>query len=216
MSGSAGGRAAQVAGGCAAPRLLTVGHSNLDFADFARELAEARVGQIVDVRRLPGSARYPQFDAEALAAALGERGIGYERIAGLTGRRNVSREVPFEVNAWWQNRSFHNYADHALGEEFAEGLTRLLEIARSVSGGAAEPVKGTSTGAPAAEAPGTALMCSEAVWWRCHRRIIADHLLARGLPVTHLMGPGKLSPAQLSAGARVCADGGDVEVTYPG
>ncbi|WP_152176342.1 DUF488 domain-containing protein, partial [Mycobacterium tuberculosis] len=105
-----------------------------------------------------GSRRYPQFDQEALAASLRDAGIGYRRAEGLTGRRPVSRDVPFETNAWWQNRSFHNYADHALSTDFevalddlrAEGQLRRVTV-----------------------------MCSESVWWRCHRRIIADHLLAR-------------------------------------
>ncbi|MGO2610429.1 DUF488 domain-containing protein [Glutamicibacter ardleyensis] len=92
----------------------------------------------------------------------------------------VSKEIPFEVNAWWENLSFHNYADHALSQEFTEALTELRDAGSSQR---------------------TAVMCSEAVWWRCHRRIISDHLLAHHVHVLHIMGPGKTVDAQLSAGA---------------
>jgi uncharacterized protein (DUF488 family) len=146
---------------------------------------------VVDVRRLPGSTRYPQFNADALAAALERNGIGFRRAQSLTGRRPVSHDVPPEVNAWWENRSFHNYADHALSEAFREGLDELRDWGRDRR---------------------SAVMCSEAVWWRCHRRIIADHLLARGEDVRHILGPGHVDAAQLSAGAVV---GADARVTYP-
>lgn len=98
--------------------------------------------------------------------------------------------MPFPVNAWWQNRSFHNYADHALSRAFDDALRQLLELARSQT---------------------LAVMCAEAVWWRCHRRIIADHLIARGQTVVHLLSPDRSVAAELSAGA-VVADG---SVTYP-
>ena len=122
-------------------------------------------------------------------------GIAYSRSEGLTGRRNVSRTVPFEVNGNWRNRSFHNYADHALGDEFARALAELRDHA--------------------AETP-TAVMCSEAVWWRCHRRIIADHLIAHGDEVGHIMGAtaegASISNATLNEGAVV---GDDLLVRYP-
>src|SRR5699024_9559138 len=121
-------------------------------------LRSSSVQLIVDVRRLPGSTRYPQFDQDALSGALAEMGIRYLRVEELTGRRPVSREVPFEVNSWWENRSFHNYADHALSGGFRRALADLCEWGRTSR---------------------AAVMCSEAVWWRCHRRIIADYLLAR-------------------------------------
>lgn len=171
--------------------IFTIGHSTRTIEEFAGLLEEYAVESVIDVRRLPGSRRFPQFNADALGAALGERGVAFSRLEGLTGRRPVSREVPFEVNAWWQNRSFHNYADHALGQEFAEALKELRRAA------AARP---------------TAVMCSEAVWWRCHRRIIADHLLAAGNGVRHIMGAGQVQPAELSLGAMI---GPDREVIYP-
>lgn len=170
-------------------QFFTVGHSTLDLEEFIGMLREAGVGLVVDVRRLPGSKRYPWFDAEPLEAALREAGIGYRRAAGLTGRRPKSKDVDPSVNAFWQNQSFHNYADHAQSEEFADALAELQ------ADGDARP----------------AIMCAEAVWWRCHRRLIADALLARGENVVHLMGPGKSDPAKLTPGAQV----NDGRVTYP-
>ncbi|MEH0147046.1 DUF488 domain-containing protein [Corynebacterium sp. Q4381] len=176
-------------------RIFTVGHSNLEFNEFAQMLEAAGVEAVVDVRKLTGSRKYPWFNDDALTQNLPDRGIAYSKIGGLAGRRNVSKTVPFEVNANWQNRSFHNYADHALGKEFADALAELREIA--------------------AQTP-TAIMCSEAVWWRCHRRIIADHLLAHGDDVDHIMGlksdGASISKAKLSDGAVI---GDDLLVRYP-
>ena len=148
---------------------FTIGHSTRALDEFLELLRDSGVELIVDVRKLPGSTRYPQFDQDALASSLEAAGIGYRRADGLTGRRPVSRDVPFAINGWWENRSFHNYADHALGDEFADALAELRNHAATTP---------------------TAIMCSEAVWWRCHRRIIADHLLANGDEVGHIMGMG--------------------------
>lgn len=123
-------------------RIFTVGHSNLEFEDFAEMIKAAGVASIVDVRKLPGSRKYPWFNGDHLAEHLPTCGITYSRSEGLTGRRNVSHSVPFEVNGNWRNRSFHNYADHALGGEFSDALSQLR--------------------ANGAETP-TAIMCSEAV-----------------------------------------------------
>jgi uncharacterized protein (DUF488 family) len=171
---------------------FTIGHSNRTLAEFVELVEESDVELIVDVRRLPGSTRYPQFNADALAEALQDVEIGLRRAEALTGRRPVSRDVPFEVNAWWENRSFHNYADHALSDDFRDGLDALCDWGRSRR---------------------AAVMCSEAAWWRCHRRIIADHLLARGADVRHILARGHVDAAQLSAGAVIGEDG---RVTYPG
>ncbi|GGO65747.1 hypothetical protein GCM10010910_23620 [Microbacterium nanhaiense] len=171
--------------------VFTIGHSTRPLDDFLALLAASEIDVVVDVRKLPGSRRYPHFDADALSGSLREAGIAYERIPSLTGRRPVSRDVPFETNAWWQNRSFHNYADHALSSEFREGLAGLR--------------------AASAERR-IALMCSEAVWWRCHRRIIADQLLAHGAEVRHILGEDHTDAATLSAGAVV---GPGRLVTYP-
>ncbi len=172
-------------------RIFTIGHSNRTIEEFLALLGEQRVELVVDVRRLPGSARNPQFDEDELASSLSEEGISFRRAEGLTGRRPRSADVPGEVNGWWENRSFHNYADHGLSEEFRRALAELREW------GAERPA---------------AVMCSEAVWWRCHRRIIADHLLAHGDDVVHIMGGGRVQQAELSAGAVV---GADLSVTYP-
>jgi uncharacterized protein (DUF488 family) len=171
--------------------VFTIGHSNRQFDEFLALLEEHSVQHVVDVRKLPGSKRYPQFNEDALADALSEHGITLSRSPGLTGRRNVSRDVAFTVNAWWQNRSFHNYADHALGDEFQQALGALGQLSQ-------EQV--------------TVVMCSEAVWWRCHRRIIADYLLAHDYHVAHIMGPGQLMDAELSDGAMPQEDG---TIVYP-
>jgi uncharacterized protein (DUF488 family) len=174
-------------------RFFTVGHSDRTIGAFLALLAEARVTLLVDVRKLPGSRSNPQFDEEALAPALADAGIRYRHEAALGGLRPVSKTIPFEVNALWRNRSFHNYADYALSDAFGDALRRLR------SEGAEQ----------------VALMCSEAVWWRCHRRIIADHLLAAGEDVRHLMGSAdgpRIDPATLTPGAHVGVDG---QVTYP-
>jgi uncharacterized protein (DUF488 family) len=127
-----------------------------------------------------------------LAEGLAPVGIAYEHLAALGGLRGKARSLAPEVNGFWTNESFHNYADYALTAEFRAGLERLLDEGRRAR---------------------SAIMCSEAVWWRCHRRIVADYLLARGEEVFHIMGPGRLEPARLTPGAVVGADG---TVTYPG
>jgi uncharacterized protein (DUF488 family) len=136
---------------------------------------------VVDVRTVPRSRTNPQYNAEVLGAELAPCRIGYDRIPGLGGLRGRSRDVPSELNGYWENQSFHNYADYALSDAFAEALDQLI-------------------GKAAAQT--TAIMCSEAVWWRCHRRIIADYLLIRGIPVLHLMGSGRIEPASLTPAAR--------------
>lgn len=169
---------------------LTIGHSNRSLEEFIELLQENAVTEVQDVRKLAGSARHPQFNADALGRSLNDVGIAFSRIEAFAGRRPVSRDVPFSTNAWWQNRSFHNYADHALADKsFSQALRAEL-----------------ATGASR-----RALMCAEAVWWRCHRRIIADHLLANGASVTHILGPGQTMEAVLSAGATVTERG----VEYP-
>ncbi|MGR6090745.1 DUF488 domain-containing protein [Brevibacterium sp. CSND-B09] len=173
------------------PAVLTVGHSNRELNELIELLTDTGTEAVVDVRKLPGSNKYPWFNADTLETDLAEAGIELRRLEGLTGRRPVSRTVPFETNAWWQNRSFHNYADHCLSEEFHTDLDILIEWSTTQR---------------------CVLMCSEAVWWRCHRRIIADQLLARGLAVSHILGAGHVDAAKLSEGARLGDDG---NLTYP-
>ncbi len=171
--------------------IATIGHSNRSLDEFLELLQEHGIEQVLDVRKLPGSNKYPQFNADTLSAALREHGITLLRKEALTGRRPVSKIIPFEVNAWWQVRSFHNYADHAMSEEFRQALTELQELGSEHA---------------------TALMCSEAVWWRCHRRLITDHLLAHNVKVLHILGHASSKPAELSDGAVV---GPDLSVSYP-
>ena len=168
----------------------TIGHSTHTVEQFIALVRGAGVRAVVDVRTIPRSRTNPQFNADALPAARAAAGIGYEHIAALGGLRSRRREVAREVNAFWQNASFHNYADYAMGEAFQEGLAHLRELG--------------------SEAP-CALMCAEALWWRCHRRIIADYLLAAGETVQHIMADGKVVPARLTPGARRAGKG----LTYP-
>jgi uncharacterized protein (DUF488 family) len=174
------------------PRILTVGHSTHPIEEFTDLLRDAGVTHLVDVRTLPGSRHNPQFNEENLGPALEAAGIRYRREQRLGGLRKTDHSVDPSVNAFWENRSFHRYADYALSGAFTEGLEALLELAQPP------------------HLP--AIMCSEAVWWRCHRRIVADHLLARDVAVAHLMPGGRMTPATLTKGARVHPDGA---VTYP-
>ena len=172
-------------------RFFTVGHSNRSIAEFLDLLRENEIAYLADVRKLPGSRACPQFDAEPLRAALGELQIGYEHIAALGGRRGRSKEAPSGLNQLWTNRSFHNYADYALTPPFRDGFERLRAMGR--------------TGR-------VAMMCAEAVWWRRHRRIIADYLIAAGENVIHIMSRGRTEPARLTPGAVARQDG---SVIYP-
>ena len=138
------------------------------------------VGLVVDVRTVPRSRTNPQYNFDVLGQELQQWQVGYERIAGLGGLRGRSHEVAPEVNGYWQNQSFHNYADYALSDAFERGLEQLLSVAAERR---------------------TAIMCAEAVWWRCHRRIIADYLLLHGRNVIHLMGGGRAEPAKMTPAA---------------
>ena len=170
----------------------TIGHSTHPLDDFVDLLRGAEVAFLVDVRTVPRSRTNPQFNRDTLPDALAAHQIGYEHIAAIGGLRPKAREVAPSVNGFWENASFHNYADYALGEDFHAGLARLRAIGH---------------------AQRCAIMCAESVWWRCHRRIIADYLIAAGETVLHIMGPGKIEPAHLTEGAR--ADGAG-RLTYPG
>jgi uncharacterized protein (DUF488 family) len=147
---------------------------------------------VVDVRTVPRSRTNPQYNRDTLPASLAKLGLGYQHIAALGGLRSKAKGVGPEVNAFWQNQSFHNYADYALTAPFQEGLEELLEL---------QEQKGPC-----------AIMCSEGLWWRCHRRIITDYLLARGEPVAHILPGGEVKPAQMTEAARPAAGGA---LTYP-
>ncbi|HEX3063332.1 MAG TPA: DUF488 domain-containing protein [Usitatibacter sp.] len=161
--------------------LFTVGHSTHPIEEFLRMLEPNGVVRVIDVRAFPRSRTNPQYNEDALPRVLAPRGIAYEHIASLGGKRPRSKDVPEATNAFWDNASFHNYADYAMGADFREGLAALLDR------GARERV---------------AFMCAEAVWWRCHRRIVADYALAAGRDVWHIMGPEALEPARMTPAAR--------------
>ena len=169
---------------------FTIGHSTRSIPEFVDLLRAGEVQMVVDIRTVPRSRTNPHYNEDTLGGALAAYQIGHTRIAALGGLRKREREVPPEVNGWWQNRSFHNYADHALSDAFREGLEELVALGRERR---------------------VAMMCSEAVWWRCHRRLVADWLLARGETVLHLMAENRVEPAKPSEGARI--EGG--VVTYP-
>ena len=170
--------------------VFTIGHSTRTIPDFVEILNSAQVELVIDVRTVPRSRTNPQYNADVMPRELQPHGIAYGRIAELGGLRGRARDVSPDVNAFWNNRSFHNYADYALSDTFESGLEKLIALA---------------------DERATAIMCSEAVWWRCHRRIIADYLVVQGREVFHLMGPGRLEAASLTPGA-VPVDG---RVTYP-
>ncbi|QAY77539.1 DUF488 family protein [Sphingosinicella sp. BN140058] len=164
----------------------TIGHSTRSIPEFIALLRVGAVEVVIDIRTVPRSRTNPQYNADALPLALAEFQIDHHRIAALGGLRKRVHEVPPETNGWWDNRSFHNYADYALSPEFTAGLAELVTLGRVRR---------------------TAIMCSEAVWWRCHRRIVADHLIAGGQTVFHLMGGLRAEPARLSAGAAMTDQG---------
>jgi uncharacterized protein (DUF488 family) len=162
--------------------VFTIGHSTRPVGEFVRLLETAGVTMVIDVRSIRRSRTNPQYNADSLPGSLVEFGMGYTPIAELGGRRSRQKSVPPQVNGYWQNRSFHNYADFAMSAEFDVGLRRLLTLSEKRS---------------------CALMCAEAVWWRCHRRIIADYLLLHGREVLHLMEKGRIEPASMTPAAVV-------------
>ena len=166
----------------ALPPVFTIGHSTHSFEEFAALLAKEGVQRILDVRKLTGSRRFPQFNADALAPALADLGIGYQHIAALGGRRGrtLAKGEP-SPNGYWTNESFRRYADYALTDDFAAGMQELRT---------------------ASQATCCALMCAEAVWWRCHRRIITDYLLLEGREVRHILGKAPAEPASMTPGAK--------------
>jgi uncharacterized protein (DUF488 family) len=166
-------------------KIFTLGHSTRSSSELIGLLLEAQVRCLVDVRSIPRSRANPQFNSDTLPQSLAADAIGYVQLAALGGRRGRSGPGP-SPNTLWRHEAFRNYADYAASEAFRAGLAQLKALAARES---------------------CAIMCAEAVWWRCHRRIIADYLLAEGIEVAHIMAPGKVEPARLIAGARRMADG---------
>jgi uncharacterized protein (DUF488 family) len=154
-------------------------------------LGEAGVDCLVDIRSIPRSRSNPQFNQDRLPAALAAYGIDYRHLAALGGRRGRRKEAPPSPNGFWQNAAFRNYADYALGPEFRSGLVALVACAGEKR---------------------CAMMCAEAVWWRCHRRIVADYLMDAGIAVAHIMGPGAIEPARPTPAIERRGDG---RLIYP-
>jgi uncharacterized protein (DUF488 family) len=183
---------------CYTPQVVvhTVGHSTSPLDAFLELLRRHGIAALADVRRHPGSRRHPHFAREALAAALAAACIGYVWIPALGGRRRGRADSPHLA---WRNAAFRAYADHMETPEFARGLAELLELARA--------------------AP-TAVVCAEAVPWRCHRQLIADALVACGVEVRHLLGARppevhRLTPFARREGTRLVYDGGQAALAPP-
>ena len=157
----------------------TIGHSTRPIDEFVAAIKAFRIGALVDVRTYPGSRRYPQFNKPALAAVLAGADIEYRHAPELGGRR---RAKPDSMNMAWRNEMFRGYADHMDSDEFRKGIERLLE--------------GTKESR-------TAIMCAEAVWWKCHRSLIADYLKAKGVTVVHILGAGKSEEHPFTSAARI-------------
>jgi uncharacterized protein (DUF488 family) len=164
-------------------KVWTVGHSTHPLDAFVALLAAHDIAQVADIRTAPRSRRHPHFDTDALALSLPERGMAYVHLPRLGGWRHANADSP---NGGWRNLSFRGYADYAMRDEFADGLAQLRGIAAKRR---------------------TAVMCSEAPWWRCHRRLVADRLLVAGDTVCHISSGGRVSAHQLTAFATVERDG---------
>ena len=170
---------------------FTIGHSTRPIAAFVDLLRCAKIRLIIDVRTVPRSRTNPQYNRDALPELLSDFQIAYEHIAALGGLRGRRRNVPAAVNAFWENQSFHNYADYAMSESFHSGFTRLRELGHTKR---------------------CAIMCAEVVWWRCHRRIIADYLIAADEKVFHILSQNHVEQAQMTKGAKLGSTG---MLTYP-
>ncbi|HEY7283879.1 MAG TPA: DUF488 domain-containing protein [Vicinamibacterales bacterium] len=161
-------------------RIWTIGHSTRAVEEFISLLEENEITLLADVRVWPGSKRHPQFNKDALAQSLSARGIRYEHFPELGGKR---KPKPDSHNTAWRNDSFRGYADYMETTQFEAGIDRLLGLA---DGGGR-----------------TVIMCAEAVWWRCHRSLIADYLKARGVDVRHVLGANKVDPHPYTSAARI-------------
>src|SRR4051794_30707081 len=161
-------------------RIWTIGHSTRKIDIFIALLKENGIKLVADVRIYPGSKRYPHFGREALANSLSEHGIRYEHFPELGGRRKAK---PDSKNTAWRNEMFRGYADYMETEDFRRGIARLVDLAE--------------------ESGPTAIMCAEAVWWRCHRSLISDYLKAHGVEVLHILHEKKTEPHPFTSAATV-------------
>lgn len=169
----------------------TIGHGTRPLDEFVDLLRGVGATLVADVRTVPRSRTNPQYNRDALPQSLEPYRIGYDHIATLGGLRGTSRDVLPIVNAFWKNGSFHNYADYAMQQSFRDGLARLRELGREQR---------------------CAIMCAETLWWRCHRRIIADYLIAAGETVFHIISATHVEPAHMTEAARRDPGGW---LTYP-
>jgi uncharacterized protein (DUF488 family) len=169
-------------------RIMTIGHSTRSMAEFLALLQAHGVTAVVDVRSLPRSRRHPHFSLDTLKSSLPAHGIAYHHFPGLGGRRSPT---PGSRNTGWRHPSFRAYADHMETAEFREALDALLALAQKFF---------------------VALMCAESKWWECHRQLVADALVARGIEVRHIMSVGNAPAHQLTTFAHVTG----TEVRYPG
>ncbi len=160
-------------------RIWTIGHSTRSIDDFLALLNANGIRALADVRRYPGSRRLPHFGQDALAHVLANADIAYQHFPELGGRRRARADSP---NTAWRSEAFRGYADYMMTKEFREGIARLLDLARSTP---------------------TAVMCAEALWWQCHRGLIADDLKAAGHDVLHIVGPNKIEPHPFTSAARL-------------
>jgi uncharacterized protein (DUF488 family) len=159
--------------------IWTIGHSSRSIENFLKMLSGHEIETIADVRRFPGSRRYPHFSGENLAKSLKEMGVDYIHFPELGGRRTALKN---SSNTAWRNAAFRGYADFMMTNEFEQGIERLLKIA---------------------EAKRTAMMCAEALWWQCHRSLIADHLKAIGKTVLHISSEKKAEEHPYTSAARI-------------
>ena len=166
--------------------IWTVGHSTRSAAEFRAVLAAFEIELVADVRRFPGSRRFPQFVAEALRTDLARAGVSYHGLSALGGRRSPAAD---SRNVAWRHRAFRGYADYIGTEAFAAGLMELLMLAQGLR---------------------TAVMCAELLWWRCHRRLIADVLVSLNIRVIHIRNHNHAEPHRLVAPARLARG----ELTY--
>lgn len=162
-------------------KLYTIGHSNRTFDELVAALEAWQVTALIDIRHFTRSRANPQFNASALRRRLPKRGISYTSIAALGGRRGRAKDAEPGRNAGWTNAAFENYADHAETPAFQDALAALLERCAVET---------------------CAIMCAEAVWWRCHRRIVADYALTRRVPVAHIFTATKAVRATRTPFAR--------------
>jgi uncharacterized protein (DUF488 family) len=178
--------------------IWTIGHSNRSLEEFLALLTAFEIDVLADVRRFPGSRKHPHFNQESLEKSLAAAGISYEFFPELGGRRKPRPDSP---NTAWRNESFRAYADYMETDEFQMGVDRLLHLVNSpvtLSGDLRPPLA-------EAHAAGrrVAIMCSEAVWWRCHRSLIADYLKSHGVAVEHILSPKKSEPHPYTTAARL-------------